>query len=177
MKCNSAQVKWLLFFLIPIINSLQAHSQAHRLRFKTLSANEGLSQNMIQCILKDTQGFMWFGTRDGLNRYDGYKFTTFRHNSEQASTISNNFINDIIEAPGGNLWIGTSSGLDLFDKKSEKFIHYNPDNLKLIISDLTIDKKGILWMSTVNSGLLMPPPSVPIHIRPKSSSEKAVTYL
>lgn len=154
MKCNSAQVKWLLFFLIPIISSLQAHSQAHRLRFKTLSANEGLSQNMIQCILKDTQGFMWFGTRDGLNRYDGYKFTTFRHNSEQASTISNNFINDIIEAPGGNLWIGTSSGLDLFDKKSEKFIHYNPDNLKLIISDLTIDKKGILWMSTVNSGLL-----------------------
>ncbi|MHA2428483.1 MAG: ligand-binding sensor domain-containing protein, partial [Candidatus Hermodarchaeia archaeon] len=74
------------------------------IRFETLSMEDGLSQNSVITILQDYQGFMWFGTEDGLNKYDGHQFTVYKHDPENAETISDNLISKIYEDSSGNLW-------------------------------------------------------------------------
>jgi ligand-binding sensor domain-containing protein len=102
-----------------------ALSQKQDLKFTHLSTEKGLSQSVVQCILKDSKGLMWFGTRDGLNRYDGNTFTIYKYDPEKKESISNNFINDILEDTQGNLWIATKSGLNKFDRKKNTFSHFN----------------------------------------------------
>ena len=85
-------------------------SQNKTVSFNQLSVKDGLSQNGVMAIYKDSKGFMWFGTRDGLNRYDGYGFKIFRHNDLNPNSISNNFITVISEDNKGTLWIGTENG-------------------------------------------------------------------
>ena len=71
-------------------------SQKQNLKFDHLDINSGLSQNNVLCVLQDSRGFMWFGTRDGLNRYDGYKFTLYRNDLANDHSLSNNFITALI---------------------------------------------------------------------------------
>jgi len=78
------------------------------IKFHYFTVDQGLSQNTIQCILQDKRGFMWFGTMNGLNRFDGYKFTIFQPDAADAGTISSNDIQAIIEDKNGKLWIGTT---------------------------------------------------------------------
>ena len=93
----------LLLFLLSLLNI--ASGQKSVIRFKHYTTDEGLSQNMVDCILKDSRGFMWFGTWNGLNRFDGYSFTVFKQNSQDANSISNNFIYALCEDKYGNLII------------------------------------------------------------------------
>ena len=105
---------------------------------------------------------MWFGTRDGLNKYDGYKFTVYRNDPKTPATISNDYINDIIESRDGNLWIATwGGGLNCFDRQKGTFTYYksNPKDSKSIssnfITSILEDKKGNLWIGTESGGLNM----------------------
>ncbi len=87
-----------------------------------LSVADGLSQGLILSIVQDKQGIMWFGTMDGLNKYDGYHFTVYRHEQGNPYSLAGNYIKHIAEDDNGNLWVGTYyNGLYLFDRAAEKF--------------------------------------------------------
>src|SRR5687768_17582299 len=79
-----------------------------------LGIDQGLSNNSVRCIYQDRRGFMWFGTYDGLNRYDGYSFKVFRNNFKNATSLINNWINTIDEDSDGNLWVGTRQGVCIY---------------------------------------------------------------
>ncbi len=108
----------LLFVFLMATTSI-AFPQILGPEFKRLTTKEGLSQGHVNSILKDHEGFMWFTTDDGLNKYDGYKFTVYKNDPDIEESISNNFIYDVIEDSNNNLWVGTASGLDKF-KPREK---------------------------------------------------------
>ena len=131
-------------------------AQSRTISFTHLSARDGLSQNGVMAIFKDSKGFMWFGTRDGLNRYDGYSFVVFRHDNLNPKSLSNNFITVIKEDKEGILWIGTDNGLNSFDRKDETFkVYKNLTSNNHSISNNTIisilsSENGDLWVGTDN---------------------------
>src|SRR6185436_8336101 len=85
-------------------------SQTGQYPFSYIDITRGLSHNQVNCILKDTRGFMWIGTMSGLNRFDGYNFKVFRHKIGDSTALSDDFIANILEGPEGKLWIETRSG-------------------------------------------------------------------
>ena len=85
------------------------------LKFTHLTTNDGLSQGYVIAILQDRRGFMWFATRDGLNRYDGNAFVVYKNNPNDPGSLSSNFIQDLIEDDHGYLWIATNTGVNKFD--------------------------------------------------------------
>ena len=150
-------IKTLVFFNILIINLLLITVCAAQKpkRFDHISTNEGLSQSDVNCIFQDKHGFMWFGTHDGLNRYDGYKFTIFKMDPNNKFSISSNLIWNIIDDKKGNLWVGTTGfGLNYFDLATEKFrsFKHNEKDKNSLSSDIVkaslIDSKNQLWVGT-----------------------------
>jgi signal transduction histidine kinase/ligand-binding sensor domain-containing protein/AraC-like DNA-binding protein len=99
-------------------------AQAPKLYFTHLSYEQGLSNSSILNILQDYRGYMWFGTRDGLNRYDGREMTVFRNVQGDSGSISGNYITSLCEDQEHNLWIGTLNGLNCFDRRTNKFTRY-----------------------------------------------------
>lgn len=83
---------------------------AQNYAFENISTRHGLSQNQVNCILQDRQGFMWFGTNDGLNRYDGYKFDVYRYIPNNNNGLNSNLIQTIAEDKHQNIWIGSADG-------------------------------------------------------------------
>ena len=97
-------------------------------RFERISLEQGLSQNTVRCILQDRRGFLWFGTEDGVNRYDGYEFRIFQTDPGNPNTLSGNFIRALHEDRNGIIWIGTNgSGLNRFDPATEQFTRFRSD--------------------------------------------------
>lgn len=125
--------------------------QKINLKFEHIGLNEGLSHSYVTSILQDSKGFMWFGTNDGLNMYDGYTFTVFRQDSTRNS-LSNNRINHILEDSRENIWIATGEGLNKFDRKTRQFTAYkeNPQDPGSISSNsiytIEEDSQGNLWI-------------------------------
>ncbi len=128
----------------------------HNLRFDNLKTEnirhvKGLSQNMVNCIIQDRDGYLWFGTWDGLNQYDAYDFRIFR----KKDGMSNPTINTILEDEQGIIWIGTQDGLNRYDRKTRTFeVHkHDPGNSNSIsnntINHLFLDHHGYLWISTL----------------------------
>ncbi len=89
--------------------------------FSHADVNDGLSDNWVKCIHRDSRGFVWFGTNSGLNRFDGYRFEVFRHSGSDSLSIADNAINAITEDNDGNLWIGTRSGISVLDGETFTF--------------------------------------------------------
>jgi ligand-binding sensor domain-containing protein len=138
-------MKWSYLPFILLFIFYQMKAQPEQIRFKRLSIEEGLSQSTVRTILNDSEGYMWFGTRDGLNRYDGNKITIYRHNPKDSTTISSSDINYVFEDKSKNLWIATTRGIDRFDRQKESFVHYKTSKDKIDASMLTQDKRGDLW--------------------------------
>ena len=127
------------------------------MRFEHLTMQDGLSQNAVQAIFQDSRGFLWIGTQDGLNRFDGYSFTVFRHDAEDPASLSGSNILAIAEDRAGFLWAGTwGSGLSRFDPATESFISYrhlpeDPHSLSDdTVTSILLDSKGSLWVGTLN---------------------------
>jgi ligand-binding sensor domain-containing protein/signal transduction histidine kinase len=131
-------------------------AQTETLRFEKISIEQGLSQSSVTSICQDRKGFLWFGTYEGLNRYDGYEFRIFRHNPEDPSSLIQNVIKDVMEDRSGTLWIATDGGLDRYDRQAECFIHYihDPrDSTSLShnrVRNIFEDRAGTLWIATDN---------------------------
>lgn len=129
----------ILFF-----QNIFCFAQSREVNFRRFSIEQGLSQSNVFCILQDRTGFMWFGTEDGLNRFDGYRFRVFKH-LQDTSSISSNFINTLFEDRTGKLWIGTSRGLNCYDPSLEKFTRIKKFSLTNIETILE-DHSGNLWI-------------------------------
>src|ERR1700733_9987102 len=97
---------FILLLWIGSFSALCGRSQAPKLSFKHLGYEQGLSNTSVECILQDHRGYMWFGTRDGLNRYDGYKITVYNNNPKDTGSISDNSIHCVYEDHQNHLWIG-----------------------------------------------------------------------
>ncbi len=148
--------------LLLMIFSAITQAQTKRIQFDHFQTKDGLSQSNVLCIIQDSRGFMWFGTREGLNRYDGYTFTAYKNDPANKNTISNNFISAITESHDGNLWIGTGGGgLCRFDISKNQFTTYKSDakNKNSLsgnyISSVAEDKDGNIWAGTEDAGLNM----------------------
>ncbi len=96
-------------------------------QFRHLSTADGLPVNDVQAILQDSTGFIWIGTSDGLSRYDGYSFTTYKHEPNNPNSLGSNQVNDIVEDAEGMLWIATEGGVNRFNPRTEQFIRYQYD--------------------------------------------------
>jgi signal transduction histidine kinase/ligand-binding sensor domain-containing protein/DNA-binding response OmpR family regulator len=126
-----------------------------------LGIDQGLSNNFVRCIYQDKNGFMWFGTYDGLNRYDGYEFKIFRNNFKKNRSLINNWINAISEDANVNLWIGTRQGACVYQSLSNNFsplYYYTPakkkEQLNSVIRDIEADGQGNMFVATMDNGLL-----------------------
>lgn len=125
------------------------------MRFEHLGAAEGLSENTVLTILQDSQGFLWFGTQEGLNKYDGYSFTVYKADPNNPGSLSDSHITAIEEASDGSLWIGTYyGGLNLFSPAENTFRQFlsDPEDPSALpderINTLLEDSQGNLWVGT-----------------------------
>ena len=122
----SHKVTIIGFFLI-VITYWQANAQVNKLRFEHITADQGLPDNAAICSMQDSKGFLWFGTYNGLCKYDGYNFTTYQFDPNDTASIGGNLITRIFEDSGGIIWvIARGSGIYLFDRITEKFTRFNP---------------------------------------------------
>lgn len=146
----------LLFmvFLSVFISVFITKAQPSQINFKRYTINEGLSQNTVYALLEDREGIIWIGTEDGLNKFDGYDFTIYKHENRKPHSISHNQVNALYEDKAGKIWIGTSDGLNIFDKKTESFTRLNTIKNPTLgfnenITSIYEDKKGNIWVTTL----------------------------
>lgn len=153
-------IKWrancLLFLILFLISVCQdSFSGDYSVYFNHLTTLQGLPSNRVYCILEDSEGFMWFGTEDGLSKWDGYRFAIFRHIPGNEKSLSHFRINCMLEEPAtGNIWIGNDIGLDYFIKDNYEFKHikllsdssHRSDHV--VVHHLAYDQEGNLWIGT-----------------------------
>ena len=154
-----------LLILLFVLNGILCLGQYQPLVFENISTKEGLSQSSVNHILQDKNGFMWFATYNGLNKYDGHTFKVYQNDYTDSTSISSNDILFIFEDSSGYLWIvNSSTGLDLFDPKKESFINFshdsdNPESISSNeISHVTEDSKGNIWICAGDALNLYIPP-------------------
>ncbi|MDB5285702.1 MAG: rcsC 4 [Mucilaginibacter sp.] len=147
--------KHLICFII-MLSALSGYAQNQSLKFEHLGKKEGLSQINVGCIIQDSRGFIWVGTRDGLNRYDGYNFTYYKHDPQNPTSLSSSMIADIAEDKEGNIWVATIIGLNKFERSKGRFIQYfhdgkNPNSISdNVLNKIMFDYKGNLWIAGQN---------------------------
>ncbi len=151
---------WCLLLLLAFCLALPSPARAAPFtpRFFHLTTADGLSHNIVRAVVQDPQGFLWFGTQDGLNRYDGATFTVYRHLRSDPHSLAHNTVQALAVDSSGTLWVGTVGGLDRYDRDTSGFVHY-PE----IAESVTIIYEGCsggtaalcpyLWVGTAGSGL------------------------
>lgn len=146
----------LVCFFITIF--CQAQSVEEHYYFKNLSIRNGLSQNTVNAILQDRKGFMWLGTKDGLNRYDGLSFRKFKHDAANPRSIGNSFITSLYEDFNGNIWVGTDAGVYIYYPEKEAFEEFDCQSLEKTriersVSMIAGDKQGRVWIAVEAQGM------------------------
>lgn len=154
-------IRTIGLFVLASLNLLFAHLHARtpNVKFEQITTKHGLAQSIVGTILQDNRGFMWFGTRGGLNRYDGYKFDLYEADPHDPHSLSSNSVYILYEDHLGILWVGTGNGLNKFDHKTDRFTVYmhDPDDQKSIggniVWSILEDQRGTLWVGTHDGGL------------------------
>lgn len=136
----------------------QAQSVEEHYYFRNLSIRNGLSQNTVNAILQDRKGFMWLGTKDGLNRYDGLSFRKFKHDAANPRSIGNCFITSLYEDFNGNIWVGTDAGVYIYYPEKEAFEEFDCQSLEKTriersVSMIAGDKQGRVWIAVEAQGM------------------------
>ncbi len=139
-----------------------AHLIAQRgdVSFKRYSIEDGLSNATVTAVAQDSTGIMWFGTEDGLNRFDGYAFTTYRHIIGDSASIVSGDIRAAVCDRSGRLWIATASGLDQYDRTRDRFVHFRNfaadkySHTPAPLTSLMLDRGDTLWIGSLGGGLL-----------------------
>jgi len=133
-------VRFILLFIIGILSihpilGQKEYTASNNLKFKHFSTSEGLSQSSVIAIHQDNKGYIWIGTRDGLNKYDGTRFISFRHNSDNPKSLSHSWVTNIFEDDKNNIWVGTKNGLNKYNHNQNNFTVYKQDSNTNSISD------------------------------------------
>lgn len=169
---------FLYFFSTTLI------AQITDLNFRHLTVKEGLSNSTVYCTYQDRAGYIWIGTQEGLNRYNGYEITTFIHQEEDPYSISGNMVTSIAEDKNGNLWIGVwNGGLNLYERSTGRFYTYLNDSVNTIksISRVFIDGQNLVWVGTLSEGLILFDPDLKTYRRflcsPSSSNSISSNYI
>jgi ligand-binding sensor domain-containing protein/serine phosphatase RsbU (regulator of sigma subunit) len=166
----------LAFALVLALAPTAARAQQD-IFFQHLTVKDGLSQGSVMCMLQDNRGFMWIGTQDGLNRYDGYEFRVYKHDPANPASLNDNFILFTAEDALGALWFGTLGNpdvLDRFDPATETFTHVpraqvNLAGAKIGQSKMTCtDPAGVVWSPNPGGGLS--------RVDPKGGAKKVYTH-
>ena len=149
--------KTLAIYFIVMFFTCALFAQINQLQFERFTVERGLSQSSVLSIAQDSMGFIWIGTKDGLNRYDSQGFEVYKHQVNNPNSISNSFnINALLTDSKGNLWVGTQQGLNKYVPETNSFIRFlNQPSNKNSLSNNTIrslyeDKQGNLWVGTEN---------------------------
>jgi ligand-binding sensor domain-containing protein/signal transduction histidine kinase len=135
------KLKTLLLAIVFVKASLAV---AQPYYFRHYQVEDGLSNNAVVCCLQDSKGFLWFGTKDGLDRFDGYTFKIFRNDPEDSNSIGSNFIHALYADKNNRLWVGTDKGLYSYDEATESFTLL-PTPFIQQVTDINMDSKGNLW--------------------------------
>lgn len=145
-------IRFLWSICVILLANASLFSQQSNYYFNRLTVDDGLSQSNVECIMQDSRGYIWIGTHDGLNKFDGYEFTVYRNNPEDKNSVSGNRIVDIIEDKDGTIWIGSFfNGVTSYNKEQDKFTQHlsstqNKDKEILETRGLDMDKSGQVWM-------------------------------
>ncbi|MCX8061296.1 MAG: histidine kinase [Anaerolineales bacterium] len=154
---NSKRWLWVFFSgllalgLLSLQPPLPTNAQFQTLRFLHLTPAQGLAHEIALSLLQDREGFLWFGTQRGLNRYDGYNFTLYRHSRDNPNSLSNDTIQALYEDSRGWLWVGTASGLDHLDLERQQGIRH--PQIYESIRAFAEDAQGRIWVGSDGSGL------------------------
>ncbi|NJK85308.1 MAG: hypothetical protein HC906_04410 [Bacteroidales bacterium] len=143
--------------MLLISHSVQGQNAG--IKFRHITSNEGLSQGTALCFLQDNTGFIWIGTRDGLNKFDGYSFTVFKNNPDDENSLSNNFVRDLFKDNDGNIWIATwGSGINMYDVNKQKFIRFFQDEEEKLANDfiysIAQDNEGDIWIGLMGEDFI-----------------------
>ncbi len=151
---------WTILGLVDAVALMAAAGSGPTLSFEHLTVEDGLSHGSVHDILQDDRGFIWFGTEDGLNRYDGYRITVFNHDPSNPNSLASSNFGKMHQDADGYLWLGTwGGGLDRFDPVHGQFIHYrhDPEDPRSLSDDriemIFEDRFGNLWIGTETAGL------------------------
>lgn len=158
------KIVWLLIWGTFHLGALWSQSSVRFSNLRYLSTDHGLSQNEVTCILQDKMGFLWIGTRGGLNRYDGYEFKVFQNEVGNPNSLINNSIESLLEDSQGRIWVGTkSNGLSCYYPNLDKFKHYQVEQKPNTgisgnrIIALAEGHNGDIWVGTWQNGLSIIP--------------------
>jgi len=136
----------LALVLVPVL------SFAQQIQFRNYTVTEGLNSNTVWTIQQDAQNYMWFGTKEGLTRFDGYQFKSFKFDKRNFSSIGNNFIHKIFTYNAKTSWIGTEEGLFILNLEKETFERFKPLQ-DYFVNDILKDNRGNIWIATIGKGL------------------------
>ncbi len=131
---------------------------AQKLFFRNYTVMDGLCASTVWDIEQDEQGFMWFGTKHGLNRFDGHEFKSYQFDKKNKHSLGNNFIHKIFKYDAQTFWIGTEEGMYIFDLTKETFTLFNPLG-KVFVNDIYRDSKNNVWIATKTRGVYRYQPS------------------
>nr|WP_294898805.1 two-component regulator propeller domain-containing protein [uncultured Pedobacter sp.] len=168
------QLKLYLVGIFLIFNAIDGIAQDESLNFTNINSRDGLSSNNVNAMLKDRNGFMWFATEDGLNKFDGQHFTIYRHIATNINSLSSNEINDLYEDQKGTLWVVTAAGLMSYNQTTDSFIDYPSEHKNGIIS-VTSDKDGKIWVAAYDGLTILNPETKQLEpLKIKSDFEKQI---
>ncbi|MFA6084081.1 two-component regulator propeller domain-containing protein [Mucilaginibacter sp.] len=174
------RLKICISILLLFILQQGLYAQKSSYQFSHLDITNGLSDNQVNCILKDDKGFMWFGTTSGLNRYDGFKIKVFKRDAKNTNSLIENHVMHINQGPEKKLWIFTHNNISIYDPATEKIsnkvadeaLRYNiPTNQ---ITKVEKDKQGNFWFTTNKRGLYCYNPKTKSSVFYSTSAKSAV---
>ncbi|MFW5753817.1 MAG: ligand-binding sensor domain-containing protein, partial [Marinilabiliaceae bacterium] len=153
------------------------NSSSSGLSFRNVPASRGLSQSSVYCILQDHKGFIWIGTKGGLNRYDGYDFVTYKYDQTNPNTLSNNEVICLENDNNKYLWIGTrSGGINRLEFATGDITRFNNLTYDDLVPELLLDSLDNLWAGTSEGLLLFPPDEKGERNMARNLSETASYY-
>lgn len=153
-------MKKRLFLILVLLVSISYNLFAQQFYFKKYQVEAGLSHNSVRCMLQDSFGFIWLGTGNGLNRFDGYNFKVYKNNSKDKTSLRNNSIWSLYEDENKNIWIGTSKGLFILNLSTEAFTPFlKTTQYDVLISSeikkIIKSKNGLIWIATLGQGVFI----------------------
>jgi len=146
----------LLFIFLSVVITLFGQ----QLYFKKYQVGDGLSHNTVWCVMQDSYGFMWFGTSDGLNRFDGYDFKIYKNDSKDKFSLGNNLIYTLCEDSHKNIWVGTNKSIYIYNPVDEKFTSFDAKtsfnvSISTEVKKIVLSKSGKIWIGTLGQGFFI----------------------